>query len=234
MALNFTQMDKEGSTLSSKSHLLQLWSHNVLIQPPCHTVLTGSRYNMIPVFRWKGKIASSDCNWCRLSAVKCAPLLTLTVSSESTHLSLAPMLFACGPDMTTTLLAFCVEYYWWCSDWLKLLWWFAAQNTLFYCILNRMWKTVGTTRQDEHCASCITLTDVRNFASVTISICQHILTQLEAQPKLPDDLPWNAECNKVHIMNCTHFHTFIRMPMYSHVKKLLSTNRSPLLQPTRL
>ena len=35
---------------------------------------------------------------------------------------------ACEQIMTATLLVFHMDYYLWCSDWLKLLQWLAAQN----------------------------------------------------------------------------------------------------------
>ena len=48
--------------------------------------------------------------------------------------------FACGLNTTVALRASHAEYYVWCSDWLKLLWWLSAQSpvvfvVVVYCII---------------------------------------------------------------------------------------------------
>ena len=66
-------------------------------------------------------------------------------SPKSTCLLLCWSAIACGPDMAATLRAFRPEYYLWRFDWLKLLEWLAARNSVsssefIKLLLSSLWE----------------------------------------------------------------------------------------------
>ena len=74
-----------------------------------------------------------EMDWSLFSALDIIPSRWLGSKHQLTNLSNSLLCFcalARGPDMAATLRGFRAEYYPWSSDWLKLLGWLAARNSL--------------------------------------------------------------------------------------------------------
>ena len=70
--------------------------------------------------------------------IECAPSVTWKGSFRISIFSFVAMLWFVGQTWKLLFLAFYAEYYMWCSDWLQLLLWLAAQNRVLCGAVGRI------------------------------------------------------------------------------------------------